>query len=93
MIRETGGSYRATELVRELEQEMLEAAEKLQFEKAAILRDQINELKTGEGSPAASADQPPKPSRGKRKVKYDRQLKVNVIKKGGRRRKPEPTNQ
>jgi excinuclease UvrABC nuclease subunit len=28
-----------------LEQEMLEAAEALEFERAAVLRDQINELK------------------------------------------------
>jgi excinuclease ABC subunit B len=34
-----------TETVRELEGEMLKAAENLQFEKAALLRDQIKELK------------------------------------------------
>ena len=34
-----------TETVRELEGEMLKAAEDLQFEKAALLRDQIKELK------------------------------------------------
>ena len=33
------------ETIRELEIEMLEAAEKLEFEKAALLRDQVNELK------------------------------------------------
>ena len=34
-----------TETVKELEGEMLKAAEDLQFEKAALLRDQIKELK------------------------------------------------
>jgi excinuclease ABC subunit B len=41
-----------TETVRELEGEMLKAAEDLQFEKAALLRDQIKELKRMmDGSP------------------------------------------
>ena len=34
-----------TETISELETEMLKAAEELQFEKAALLRDQIKELK------------------------------------------------
>jgi excinuclease ABC subunit B len=34
-----------TETISELETEMLKAAEDLQFEKAALLRDQIKELK------------------------------------------------
>ena len=37
------------ETIRELEIEMLEAAEKLEFEKAALLRDQVNELKRMSG--------------------------------------------
>ena len=32
------------DLLRELEEEMLEAAEKLEFERAAFLRDRISEL-------------------------------------------------
>ena len=43
-----------TETISELETEMLKAAEELQFEKAALLRDQIKELKRMiDGSPAA----------------------------------------
>ena len=38
-----------TETIRELEGEMLEAANNLEFEKAALLRDQIRELKRGAG--------------------------------------------
>jgi len=55
VINEAGGNFDITETVRELEQEMLEAANNLEFEKAALLRDQIRELKralTGESAPA-----------------------------------------
>ena len=38
------------EVLRELEEEMQEAASKLEFEKAALLRDQIMELKKGAAS-------------------------------------------
>jgi len=34
-------------VIRELEDEMQEAASKLQFEKAALIRDQIDSLKSG----------------------------------------------
>ncbi len=75
VIRESGGSYHTAELLRELEAEMIEAAENLQFEKAAILRDQIAELKQ-EGKPEREG-----PPLVKRQVKYDRKLKVNVVKR------------
>jgi excinuclease ABC subunit B len=75
VVREAPGGYRTAELLRELEEEMIEAAENLQFEKAAILRDQIAELKNeGRSDPQGA---PPV----KRQVKYDRKLKVNVVKK------------
>jgi excinuclease ABC subunit B len=57
VINEAGGNFDVTETLRELEQEMLEAANNLEFEKAALLRDQIRELKrtiTGEPAPAKS---------------------------------------
>jgi len=66
------------ETVRELEAEMLKAAEDLQFEKAALLRDQIKELKrmlNGE-SPAAK----PKSAnyrQGKRSSRRVAQVKLN----------------
>ena len=44
-LRETGTDIDVAETIRELEGEMLKAAEDLQFEKAALLRDQIKELK------------------------------------------------
>lgn len=47
VINDAGGNFDVTETIRELEAEMLTAAEALEFEKAALLRDQINELKRG----------------------------------------------
>jgi excinuclease ABC subunit B len=49
VINDAGGNFDITETVRELEAEMLEAANNLEFEKAALLRDQIRELKRGTG--------------------------------------------
>jgi excinuclease ABC subunit B len=50
MLNETaGGNFDVTETIRQLEEEMLEAANNLEFEKAALLRDQINELKRSTG--------------------------------------------
>jgi excinuclease ABC subunit B len=47
-----------TETLSELEAEMLSAANNLEFEKAALLRDQINELKRAVDGPPASAATP-----------------------------------
>jgi len=49
VIREAGGDFNLTELLRELEQEMQEASANLEFERAALLRDQIMEVKSGAG--------------------------------------------
>ena len=45
MLNEAGGNFDVTETIRELEGEMLTAANNLEFEKAALLRDQVRELK------------------------------------------------
>ncbi len=50
VIRETGGDFNMTEVVAELEKEMLEAAEALEYERAGILRDQIYELKASQNA-------------------------------------------
>ena len=49
-LRESVDDLDVVETIRELEKEMIDAAEKLEFEKAALLRDQVSELKnlTGE---------------------------------------------
>ena len=49
VVRETGADLNLTDLLRELEDEMLTASANLEFEKAALLRDQIGELKAGAG--------------------------------------------
>jgi excinuclease ABC subunit B len=50
VIREGGGGdLELSELLRELEQEMQSASAALEYEKAALLRDQIRELKEGTG--------------------------------------------
>jgi excinuclease ABC subunit B len=49
VIRETGGDFNVVELLRELEQEMQDASANLEFERAALLRDQIMEVKSGVG--------------------------------------------
>jgi excinuclease ABC subunit B len=45
LLHDAKSDLDVTETIRELEGEMLKAAEDLQFEKAALLRDQIKELK------------------------------------------------
>jgi excinuclease ABC subunit B len=49
VVRESGGDFSVTEVLRELQQEMESASANLEFERAALLRDQIMELKTGTG--------------------------------------------
>jgi len=55
VLRDAGVDFDVAETIRELEEEMLTAANNLEFEKAALLRDQIKELKrTLDGVTAAS---------------------------------------
>jgi len=66
----------AQEVLRELEQEMWEASEKLEYERAALLRDQIEEWKKTHGlegaKPAGRATRPVRkqPAFQKRRVKF-----------------------
>ena len=76
------------ETIRELEEEMLEAANNLEFEKAALLRDQIRELKrstesaSGAGEPAAVGASP---------IRYGKGRKPGGSRKNPRAREiPEP---
>ncbi len=56
VLRDAGMDVDLTETIRELESEMLTAANNLEFEKAALLRDQIKELKRAlDGSQPAKA--------------------------------------
>jgi excinuclease ABC subunit B len=49
VIQEAGGDFDVTELLHELEDEMQRASANLEFERAALLRDQIMEVKNGAG--------------------------------------------
>lgn len=55
-------------VIAELETEMLEAAQKLEFEKAAMLRDQIETLQTGKHGGGASGGAKAKPHKRKKAV-------------------------
>ncbi len=59
VVRENGVAYDVAEAIREAEREMLEAAAALEFERAAMLRDQIVELKSAAGLSGAQADSRP----------------------------------
>jgi excinuclease ABC subunit B len=59
VLNETaGGDFDVTETIRQLEEEMLQAANNLEFEKAALVRDQINELKRGTGAVPLGSGKP-----------------------------------
>jgi excinuclease ABC subunit B len=65
LVAEDVETYDKLRVISELEEEMREASSRLEFERAAHLRDQIQALK---GSPAAPAPKPVKyPAPGKRK--------------------------
>ena len=49
VLNEAGGNFDVVETIRELQAEMLAASNNLEFEKAALCRDQIGELKRGAG--------------------------------------------
>ena len=66
VIREAGGDFNVTELLRELEDEMQRASANLEFERAALLRDQIMEVKSGAGIAKIEPKRRPRP------VKYTR---------------------
>ncbi len=49
VVAEAGEDFDISEVIREMQGEMQEAAARLEYEKAALLRDQIEELKKHEG--------------------------------------------
>ncbi len=67
-----GGDEDVATVIADLEEEMLEAAQQLQFEKAAMLRDQIETLQSGQhgGGSKGGARSKPKAKR-KRKAVYN----------------------
>ena len=59
ILNETAGNFDLTETLRDLQEEMLKASDNLEFEKAALLRDQIRELKTNFGESSEKSQAPP----------------------------------
>jgi len=70
VVRESGADYNITEAISEIEREMLQAAEMLEFERAAVLRDQLRELQRADGD-----DEPRRPRKKKKKRRYPRRMK------------------
>ena len=62
LVAEAGSDVDTLAVIRELEGEMQEAAAKLEFERAALIRDQINKLKKEAGETPLTVK--------KKKVKY-----------------------
>jgi excinuclease ABC subunit B len=73
VLNDAAGDFDVAETIRELEEEMLKAANNLEFEKAALLRDQVRELKRSTGQ-----DTGPKPvgSEASRAVSYGKRRKA-----------------
>ena len=69
VLRESTGNLDVTETIRELEEEMLAAANNLEFEKAALLRDQLRELNqmTGDAPAPGPGRRYPKAKTGRGK--------------------------
>jgi excinuclease ABC subunit B len=78
VVRESGVDYNVHTVLADMEREMLEAAQALEFERAALLRDQIHELRRAHRIEAADGRPVPGP------VTYQMQ------RKGGRGRKAAP---
>lgn len=77
VLRETGEDYNVHQVIQDLEREMIEAAESLEFERAAILRDQLYELRASkEGKESA-------PKRARPNTSYTKRI---VRRKGGKKR-------
>ena len=49
MLNDAAGNFDVVETIRQIEEDMLKAANNLEFEKAALLRDQVRELKRSTG--------------------------------------------
>ena len=82
VIHADEGEHDRDELVRELEQEMLQAAEELDFERAAALRDHIKELKESPELKVSAANaRPPEPDNTRQSGEW---------KPKGQHRRPKP---
>lgn len=74
VVKESGVRYDVHRAISDMEKEMLEAAERLEFERAAMLRDQIRELRAETDMPGADPGEQARsyPIVGKRKPRKKR---------------------
>jgi excinuclease ABC subunit B len=81
--------YITEEYISELETEMFEASEELDFEQAGVIRDRIERLRESIGEPVDSVkEQPEKYGRGKRRGRSGKQSGSGKAKKGSRVPRP-----
>jgi excinuclease ABC subunit B len=76
LLNEDGGKFDVAETLKGLQEEMIEASNRLEFEKAALLRDQIRELKRNFDGEAGG--QSPARSEGVVKYKNSRRRKTGA---------------
>jgi len=69
IVKETPSDFDLHELIRELERDMASAAASLEYERAALLRDQILELKNGSGVSKIEPKRKPYPKPGRKRSK------------------------
>lgn len=85
-VAESDAVYITIEFIEKLEQEMLAAAESLEFERAAQLRDRVLQLKENIGKPLAEVEIKENQSRAAGRQKKSRK----GVKPGGRAKIPRP---
>src|SRR5262245_22944773 len=76
VLNEAAGDFDVAETIRQLEEDMLKAANNLEFEKAALMRDQIRELKRSTGQdtgPSTGSDAANEAVRYSKKMKAKRE--------------------
>ena len=72
VLKDAPGGLDVADTIKELEEEMIVASNKLEFEKAALLRDQIRELKKANGETVESS--------GSRSTKYPKKKRRRRVK-------------
>lgn len=75
IVNETDAGFDSGELIRQLRKEMADAAANLEYEKAALLRDQIRELEGASGGGTSGTDPITLPKPGRRSGGYTKRSK------------------
>ena len=73
MLNDAAGNFDVVETIRQIEEDMLKAANNLEFEKAAMLRDQVRELKRSTGQDTGA--KPSGADAASKAVNYSKKMK------------------